>query len=588
MTLATEKFWEYEFVDDITLGVDVSKTAEKIDNGAFSSIKNMFYHEGRLLTDSGYATFLGTVRGNPRAKIQFTKKNGSSEDLLITNSTVYISRSSQWQYVPARTPTTLTVGAIAGATSVTVANTAGFANGDYIGIELDSGQQHQTTVNSAPVGFVITITDALPTAAGIGNDVLEPVLLTGDDDSQVSWDIMPAFDYLLFTNNNDVPQYYNGTLCQDMPNLVAAGVTACRAIKIFVNHVVLLGTLEGGTSYPQRVRWSDTADPTTWIPADNNTAGYEDLYDDESFIVDGAVLGPYFIVYKGTSIVRTEFVGTTERLFNFDTVITTEGLLATNCVIDLGSEHAFAGANGIYRYQGAFELVDIDEKIWPQMYSKDKELDPTQAPKTSFMAYIQELDEAWFFYPRVDATYPDKLARYNFIEKAWTFREFSIEITGYGFHKNTTSLRWADLVGSWLVQTFRWGSSSASVGSPTIILLSGTGSKQAYEYDYVTSTDNGTAIAWEFITKEFFHPQHSTRTNWLDFQAKGSSVTIEYSKDGGITFRPWGTVALTTDYKRYRKHKQIVSDRIRWKFSGTSSDFGFEWFGFQYRQESLK
>lgn len=586
MTAQTPDPWDYKNIDDITKGVDVSQSPNRIDDGAFVEAVNLFYNEKKLLTDTGYAPYLAAVRGTPKAKIVFLKRAGTSEDILITNETVYTRVSSQWQYVAGATPTTMAVGGVATDTTIDVVDASQFGNGDYIGIELDDGTQHQTTVNGAPVGNTITLTDALPSAAAIGNTVLEPVVLTGNDSNQVSWDIYPAFDYLLFTNNVDPPQYYDGSTCQDIPNLPSAGNTLCRAIKVFESLVMLLGTTEGGTKYPQRVRWCDTADPTTWTPADNNVAGYEDLYDSEDGIMDGASIGPYFIVYRQLTITRCELVQTTERLLKFDTVITNEGILGTNCVADIGSEHILAGGTGFYSYSGGFELTPLDEKAWPRLYGKDRELDITQAPKTAFVSYIQELDEVWFFYPLVMGDFCARMARYNFITQSWTFRDYNIEISAVGYHKRSTTLTWSALVGSWLAQTFRWGSSSAAAGAPTIILMSKDGGNQCYEYDYTTATDNGVAIGWSFVTKDFYHPRHAIRTNWIDFQAKGSLVNIEYSIDGGQSYNTWGSKTLTSSFKKRRSYKQVVSDRIRWKFSGTSSDFGIDWFGFEFRIES--
>jgi hypothetical protein len=70
-----------------------------------------------------------------------------------------------------RVDTTISVAAAAAATTITVASATGIATGDLIAILLDDDTTHFTTVNGAPVGNVVTIAVALPSAAAIGRDV---------------------------------------------------------------------------------------------------------------------------------------------------------------------------------------------------------------------------------------------------------------------------------------------------------------------------------------------------------------------------------------------------------------------------------
>lgn len=70
-----------------------------------------------------------------------------------------------------RADTTLAVAASTSDASVTVTSATGITNGDVIGILLDNGKTHWTTVNGAPSGAVVTLTAAMPSAAAIGKSV---------------------------------------------------------------------------------------------------------------------------------------------------------------------------------------------------------------------------------------------------------------------------------------------------------------------------------------------------------------------------------------------------------------------------------
>jgi hypothetical protein len=67
--------------------------------------------------------------------------------------------------------TTLSADAANGAGTVTLTSVTGIASGDFIGVRLDSGSIHWTTVNGAPAGSVVTLTAVLTGAAAAGSRV---------------------------------------------------------------------------------------------------------------------------------------------------------------------------------------------------------------------------------------------------------------------------------------------------------------------------------------------------------------------------------------------------------------------------------
>lgn len=69
------------------------------------------------------------------------------------------------------TKTEIKVAALAAATAIDVDSTTGMAAADYIGIELDDGTIHWTTVSSVTDSDTVVITAGLPSAAAIDNVV---------------------------------------------------------------------------------------------------------------------------------------------------------------------------------------------------------------------------------------------------------------------------------------------------------------------------------------------------------------------------------------------------------------------------------
>jgi hypothetical protein len=64
--------------------------------------------------------------------------------------------------------TTLSANAASSAGTVTVTSATGISSGDYIGVLMDSGSIHWTTVNGAPSGGTVTLTTAMAGAASSG------------------------------------------------------------------------------------------------------------------------------------------------------------------------------------------------------------------------------------------------------------------------------------------------------------------------------------------------------------------------------------------------------------------------------------
>jgi hypothetical protein len=96
--------------------------------------------------------------------------------------------------------TQLTNDEAAAQTTLTVDSIAGITNLDTIGIELDDGTLHWTTVNGVPAGSDVVITSGLPSLASAGNYVFAYVTNTIIERPLLIRDL-----FLRDVNNNDSP-----------------------------------------------------------------------------------------------------------------------------------------------------------------------------------------------------------------------------------------------------------------------------------------------------------------------------------------------------------------------------------------------
>lgn len=89
----------------------------------------------------------------------------------VWNDTPVVGQPAGWMCIK-RTDTTLASDGAATDLTIEVASITGIASGDIIGIKLDTGYYHFTTVNGLPAGTTVTLTAALPSAATTGNKVV--------------------------------------------------------------------------------------------------------------------------------------------------------------------------------------------------------------------------------------------------------------------------------------------------------------------------------------------------------------------------------------------------------------------------------
>jgi hypothetical protein len=569
-------------ITKFTGGLNSLDREDQLDPSEALRCENLVLKKGRLYQDTGYAAFADAVEGTPQVDYQFFKKDGTGQLMLVTTASVYryASGVGQWQYVKGDGGSDLTSAAVATDTSLEVTSSADFSPTDPVGIELDDGTQHRTTVATVPDGTHITLDDAMPGAAGIGKVVVLAVQLSGDLDHAVIPDTVASHDWFVFTNGVDVVKRYDGIDCVDVPNLPSSGNTVCKALRVYNSALFLLNTTEGGTAYPQRVRRSDIGDPENWT---TGTAGYDDLFDSSDYIITGEVLGPYLIVYRERSIDRGEFVGQGGINYNYEPMVQGEGCISSQGIVNMGDYHVMLGNANIYEYRAGFDLNPIGDKIYSLIFQSDADINREYRPR-AFAFFVEEVNEIWFFLPSSSSETCDTLLRYNISEENFAYRKFADSFVGYGFYERQTSLDWSDLVGYWSAQTWQWGSAAVKTAAPTTHLCADSGGL-VQEYQYTATDDDGDAIAFVFETKDFILDEALLRLDTVEGYLRGSGVLIEYSSDEGDTWNTIGTVTNAGN-SHFLLGKQDIMQRIRFRFSGSDPQFMMTFFQFYWKLET--
>jgi hypothetical protein len=577
-----ETTFEYKLIPSLAGGLNTSVMPDAIGDEESTDLLNVFLDKRTVQSAVGYKTFGAVVRGYPQLAYQVFYTAGTDDLVLVTTATFYKWVNSAWQYVSDGNDTTVNGDQTNPVVNLLVASSAGFTAADYIGVTLDDGSQHQTTVASVPDGTHITMDDAIPVGrtAENGAAVVKAVDFTGDLDIPVAVRMWPADDVLIVSNGKENVKKFDGLTIEDLLNL-PGGDCQARALEVYSSYLLLIFTTEAGTDYPQRVRWCDTGDITNWS---TGNAGFRDLLDSEDFLVASEHLGPYTILYRERSIYRMSHVGTASTLFAFDLMVAGEGAISLYAIADAGDYHIVFGNSNLYEYNGGFTIEPVGDQIFYSVFAHDAVLN-SQYRRRVFAAFVEELNKAWFFIPAGTSGTPNQMLEYDISEKSWSIREFYHDMLGYGYYSRTTNKKWSELTGSWEEQTWAWNERRLLVGSPTT-LLCGHDPKQVYEVDYTDTDDAGNIISSRLVTRDFSAPSFSMRFDRIEFEAKGSAMSVYRSTDEGASWTLMKAVTLSPAMAKYKVSKQFVARKVRFKFEWTGGGVVLKWFAFRFMDES--
>jgi hypothetical protein len=102
------------------------------------------------------------------------------------------------------------------------------------------------------------------------------------------------------------------------------------------------------------------------------------------------------------------------------------------------------------------------------------------------------------------------------------------------------------------------------------------------------SSDNGEDIESFWDSVDFTVPgaHRSFKSRWqeIELELRGTSVDVQYSTDGGLTFTDIETLTLTPTFDTYRVFFDTTSDRMRIRLRSDGTDaFELQWLRVWYR-----
>jgi hypothetical protein len=331
-------------------------------------------------------------------------------------------------------------------------------------------------------------------------------------------------DYYIVLNGKDSIQKWSGT--SRFVDLAGSPPSTAKTICCFQNRLLLGGTTETGTNYPQRVRWSSAGTIETWS---GGTSGYVDIMDTVDWIMHLKLLKDKCICYKDYSIWEVKYTGGTQ-VFLPEMKVNGTGTLAPNTIVDRGEIHSLFGNSDILDFDGTYTKV-FSTKINPLLFrTGDKILDFSKIIRATSL-YISELNEYWISFPTEEIIF-----KYNIETTGWV-RHNSLNVTTLGYYDSgsASSVIWSAAAGTWAVNTYgSWRRRTLPANAPTVLLGFNTG--QISEDD--RSTSASTEMKW--VTKDW-HFGHSCKLVEVRFTYYKGGFTCYYSTDGGSTYVSLGS-----------------------------------------------
>jgi hypothetical protein len=366
----------------------------------------------------------------------------------------------------------------------------------------------------------------------------------------------------LVTNGKDVVQKWDGSTWADM-----TGSIICKVMVPFYSRLVVGNTIESGTAYPSRLRWSIIGTSETWT---GTGSGAIDMLDTQDAITALCILGDKLFIFKEESIWECYYVGGTD-IFRVRKVIDKIGTVASKSVINVGSFIIFYGNDDIYVFDGV-QAVPVGTNMSPYLYeTSDRVVSNTYLYK-AISVYDSETNEYIVALPTLDNSEPNLLIFYNLNNKVFSKRILVCSCLGL-YKDKAGSVIWSAATSAWNGGAWGipWRQGYLPQGLPTV-LYGGITGVVTREDKIVKSSE---LLTWE--SKDFV-VSHNSRFVEFRYLAKGSPFSVAYSYDSGVNWTDDVTLTpSTTELAEVIHYVNISKFKVRIRIRTYGTDFEMIW-----------
>jgi hypothetical protein len=324
--------------------------------------------------------------------------------------------------------TTLSAGISSTDTTINVASTAGFSNGN---IQIDA--EIITCTVASGTSFSVSQRGVAPTTAashssgasvsqgatswgaastvGVGQQLR---LWTSDNFGQ---------DLILAPRDGSIYYWETPSSTSSFPAAVllssrsGASSVPLTTLGIIASDVqrfvIALGSNPyGGTTFdPMLVRWSDQESAVNWTPSTSNQAGEYRLAGG-STIVTGRTARQEILIWTDSALYTMQYLGP-PYVWGFNLLMDNISIISPNAVASVNNVTYWMGVDKFYSYSGRVETLPCTLRQY--VFNDINQEQAYQIVSGTNEGY----NEVWWFYPSANSTVNDKYVIYNHLERIW-------------------------------------------------------------------------------------------------------------------------------------------------------------------------
>jgi hypothetical protein len=378
-----------------------------------------------------------------------------------------------------------------------------------------------------------------------------------------------ADNTLIMTDYTRTPYSFDGTTFTEYDS----GITyVCGCLCHMSSRLWMANTIESGTYYRQRVRWSSATDRTSFSAAD-----YYDIPYTSGKISRLVPLGDQLVAYFDDAVYfgrPTNYTDLPKAFYQIETAGI--GLIGPRAVCSFFNGHAFVGQDDIYYIDKAGQCQKFGSPVVSETIAK------CSKPSKIYAAFDPNNERLAFGFPETGNQIL-KIWSYNYKVKAWSYDE--VECTSLSNPLLGLSLTYADLTDAGVLtdNTYTgWGDIFPTYGSTqsnvSLRDLFVTNNGYTYIYSEAGGDDDGVPVEVVLETGDldFGIPDTDKTATKLSVRL-GERPTQDIlfavwgSVDGGNTWDVFGNLTITDGQLEDKVDFQITGAAIRFRLTSTSA-----------------
>jgi hypothetical protein len=378
-------------------------------------------------------------------------------------------------------------------------------------------------------------------------------------------------------NDTDTTRRWDSTTAAYV-DIAAAPIA--RDIEVLADRVVCVNTIETAVRHPNRVRWSSSADATTW--GANNFIDLPDAGD--------PIVGILNLSRTTAAIYRKQSIwglaaqpGGDASAFRVQRLAGGAGAVSPAAIVKKdGIQYYFATDQKVYVFDGVRQQV-ISGQIHPFIKSNYD----SQFNNLTHAGFYPERRLVFWCFVRQDAgdNNPKAAIFYDIDRRAWEVEQrFADGITDTNSLEEPTAGTWKDMTGTWASPDSGFTSWDSVPGTDTFTLILGTDAGQVHRFGS-NANDNGTDITFSWKSPLLFgDPRQTLLYNEVEsYFTQPSSV-----QDVSVEVRGYEQPLDTGEQLMLSSHNIRATNRFRdnpelpfitylpglqVNYSGTTSDY---------------